>query len=382
MQRIYRFLYLTGMKKYIPAIAALLCYFFSFSQTGFDYYLLIGTYTTGKSEGIYVYKFNSSSGEFSPVSKIWSGNPSFLAVSPDTRFVYSVNENQPGGVSSFSFDKSTGNLKELNKQPSGGDHPCYITTDKTGKWVITGNYSGGNLSVLPVNKDGSLEKPIQTINHEGSSVNTARQEKPHVHATVFSPDGKYLFVPDLGIDKVMIYKFNSKKGKLIAHSTPFAATAPGSGPRHFDFHPSGKYAYLMEELTGSVSVFSHKKGRLNSIQTISALPADFRGSIGSADIHVSPDGKYLYSSNRGESNSIALFSIAEKSGKLTAMGHRSTEGKTPRNFNFDPSGNFLLVANQNSDEIVIFRRNSGLLEDTGKRIQVPKPVCIKWISAQ
>lgn len=382
MQRVYRFQYLTGMKKYIQLIAAFLFSFDSFSQPGFDYYLLVGTYTTGKSEGIYVYKFNSSNGEFSPVSKIWSANPSFLAVSPDNKFVYAVNENQPGGVSSFSFDKSTGNLKELNKQPSGGDHPCYITTDKTGGWVITGNYSGGNLSVLPVNKDGSLEKPTQTIHHEGSSVNTARQEKPHVHATVFSPDGKYLFVPDLGIDKVMVYKFNSNKGRLSSHSSPFAAVAPGAGPRHFDFHPSGKYAYLMEELTGSVSVFSHRKGKLKHIQTISALPAGYKGSIGSADIHVSPDGKYLYSSNRGESNSIALFSIDDKSGKLTAMGHRSTEGKTPRNFNFDPSGNFLLVANQNSDEIVIFKRNSGLLEDTGKRIQVPKPVCIKWINAR
>ena len=370
------------MKKYLLAALVLLITFFSFSQGNNEYYLFIGTYTSGKSEGIYVYKFNSSSGEFSHVSKIWSANPSFLAVSPDTRFIYSVNENQPGGISSFSFDKSTGKLSELNKQPSGGDHPCYITTDKTGRWVIAGNYSGGNLSVLPVNNDGSLGKPIQTINHEGSSINTARQEKPHVHATVFSPDGKYLFVPDLGIDKVMVYKFNSKKGKVSVHSTPFATVTPGSGPRHFDFHPSGKYAYLMEELTGSVSVFSHKKGKLNSIQTISALPADFKGPIGSADIHVSPDGKYLYSSNRAESNSIALFSIDEKSGKLTAMGHRSTEGRTPRNFNFDPSGNFLLVANQNSDEIVIFRRNAGLLEDTGKRIKVPSPVCIKWISAK
>jgi len=370
------------MKKYILLITALLFTFFSFSQSGFDYFLLIGTYTNGKSEGIYVYKFNSSSGEFSPVSKIWSGNPSFLAVSPDARFVYSVNENQPGGVSSFSFDKSTGNLRELNQQPSGGDHPCYITTDKTGRWVIAGNYSGGNLSVLPVKMDGSLEKPIQTINHVGSSINKTRQEKPHVHATVFSPDSKYLFVPDLGIDKVMVYKFNSKKGKLSSHSSPFVAATPGSGPRHFDFHPSGKYAYLMEELTGNVTAFSHKKGKLIAIQTLSALPADYKGPIGSADIHVSPDGKFLYSSNRGESNTIAIFSIDEKSGKLTAMGHRSTGGRTPRNFNFDPSGNFLLVANQNSDEIVIFRRNSGLLEDTGKRIQVPSPVCIKWSSAK
>lgn len=370
------------MKKCFLSISALLFSLYSFSQTGdYDYYLLIGTYTSGKSEGIYVYKFNSLTGDFKQTSKIWSSNPSYLAVSPDQRFIYSVNENQPGGISSFSFDESTGKLTELNKQLSGGDHPCYITTDKTGKWIIAGNYTGGNLSVLPVKKDGSLEKAAQVINHKGSGANKARQEKPHVHATVFSPDGNYLFVPDLGIDKVMIYKFDSKNGKLSAHSTPYVATQPGAGPRHFDFHPSGKYAYLMEELTGAVSVYTHKKGKLRFIQNISALPPDYKGPVGSADIHASPDGRFLYASNRGESNSIAIFSIDGNAGKLAFKGHQSTLGRKPRNFSLTPgNGNFLLAANQDSDQVVIFKVDSeGLLHDTGKRIQIPSPVCLKWI---
>lgn len=350
-----------------------------FSQAGSNTrYLLIGTYTNGGSEGIYVYKFNLLTGEFSAVSKAWASNPSFLVVSPGEKFVYAVNENQPGGISSFSFDKSNGKLTELNRQPSGGDHPCYITTDKKGHWVIAGNYSGGNFSILAVNKDGSLGGPVQTINHQGSSINKERQEKSHVHATVFSPDGKYLFVPDLGMDKIMIYKFNPKKGKVSSHTVPFTATKPGSGPRHFDFHPSGKWAYLMEELSGTVSVFRHRKGKLAVIQNITSLPPGYHGSAGSADIHVAPDGKFLYCSNRGESNSIAIFSIDEKTGKLNPSGFQSTMGSKPRNFSIDPQGNFLLVANQGSNEIVIFKRNAGLLEDTGKRISVPSPVCLKW----
>lgn len=353
---------------------------FSIAQ---KHYLLIGTYTSGKSEGIYVYSFDRNTGDFKPVSKIYTSNPSYMAISPNEKFVYSVNEDQPGMVTAFSFDKMKGQLKQLNSKPSGGDHPCYVTVDKTGKWVIVGNYSGGNLTVLPTNSEGHLEDPVQTMQHEGSSVDLSRQDKPHVHATVFSTDNKSLFVPDLGIDRVMIYSFNNKKGMLSPGRQPFIMTEPGAGPRHFEFHPTGKFAYLVEELTGTVSSYSFSsKYGLQLIQNISALPRDYLGPVGSADIHVSPDGKFLYASNRGESNSLAIFSIDKKAGLLTPVGHQSTLGKKPRNFNFDPSGKFLLVANQDSDEIVIFRRdvNTGLLEDSGKRISVPKPVCIKWIN--
>jgi 6-phosphogluconolactonase len=351
-------------------------------------YLLIGTYTSGKSEGIYVYRFNTTSGVATPVSTAKTSNPSFLAVSPDKKFVYAVNENADstmyttgGSIAAFSFNKETGHLTYINKQWSGGKHPCYVTIDRKGKWVFAGNYSSGSLALLPVRKDGGVDSARQVIDHEGSSVNDDRQQGPHVHATVLSNDDKYLFVPDLGIDKVMIYAFDAKAGKLTPAPVPYEMTEPGTGPRHFDFHPNNKFAYLIEEMTGSISSYGYNKGRLTLVQNISALPGDFNGTIGSADIHVSPDGKFLYASNRGESNTIAIFSINQRNGMLAPVGHQSTMGKTPRNFNFDPSGNFLLVANQNSDEIVIFKRDktTGLLTDTGQRISVSKPVCIKWI---
>ena len=348
-----------------------------------EHYLLVGTYTSGKSEGIYVYKFNSETGSFSQVSTAKADNPSFLAVSPNEKFIYAVNENgnDKGSIAAYAFDKNTGQLSFLNKQSSGGDHPCYVNIDKSGKWVVAGNYSGGSLAVFQAMSDGALLPSSQVINHEGQSANKQRQDKAHVHSTVFSPDDKYLFVPDLGLDKVMIYPFDSRSGKLDPASSSFAQTEPGTGPRHFTFDPSGNYAYLIEELSGNVHAFSYKDGKLTSIQTISAIPADYKGSVGSADIHVSPDGKFLYASNRGESNTIAIFSVA-KDGKLTLVGHQSTLGKTPRNFNFDPSGNFLLVANQNGNNIVIFKRDkkTGLLSPLEKQIEVPNPVCIKWAS--
>lgn len=351
-----------------------------------EYYLLVGTYTTtsaGKSEGIYVYKFNSTTGEATLVNKVATDNPSYLAVSPNQKFVYAVNEgaNDKGSIAAFSFNNSNGSLNYINSQSSGGDHPCYVAIDKTGKWVTSGNYSGGSLAIFPVEKNGALGKSISKIQHEGYSVNQDRQTAPHVHSTVFSKDNKYLVVPDLGIDKLMIYSFNAKNGQLNPAKIPFQMTEAGAGPRHFDFTPNGKYGYLMEELSGAVSAYRYSNGELHLIQNISALPGDYKGSVGSADIHVSPDGKFLYASNRGESNTIAIFKIDPKTGMLVPVEHQSTLGKTPRNFNFDPTGNFLLVANQNSDEIVVFKvdKTTGLLTDTQKRIQVGKPVCIKWI---
>jgi 6-phosphogluconolactonase len=349
-------------------------------------YLLIGTYTSTTSKGIYVYKFDTTTAENSFVSVAKTSNPSFLTVSPNKKFIYAVGENvdstiKPigGTITSFSFNKLHGTLSKINTQPSGGKNPCYVTIDKTGKWVFVGNYSSGSLGLFSTNKNGFIKASSQIITHEGSSINTQRQSEPHVHATALSPDNTFLFVPDLGIDKVMIYAFDKRKGQLNFSS--HAASELGSGPRHFTFHPNNKYAYLMEELTGTVVFYELKKRTLKFIQRISAMPTNFTGSLGSADIHVSPDGRFLYCSNRGESNTISIFSINANSGKLTIVGHQSTLGKTPRNFNFDPSGNFLLVANQNSDEIVIFKINkkTGLLSDTGKKIRVPKPVCLQWI---
>jgi 6-phosphogluconolactonase len=348
-------------------------------------YLLIGTYTNGKSEGIYVYTFNSSNGSFEYKSKIKSPNPSFLAIAPNQQYVYAVYEEGKdkggGSVAAYGFDKKTGELHFINQQLSGGDHPCYVAADKTGKWVTAANYTGGSLSVLPVRADGGLDPASQTIQHTGSSIVKERQEKAHVHSTFFSKDNRFVFAPDLGMDKLMIYSFNDSSGRLAEAPQPFAASAAGSGPRHITFSPNNRYAYLMQELNGTVTAFRYNNGHLAAIQTISAAKPGFKGFMGSADIHGSADGRFLYCSNRGDANTITIFKINPANGKLTAVGYQSTLGVAPRNFSLDPSDNFLLVANQNSDNIIIFKRNktTGLLTDTGKKIEVGNPVCLKWM---
>jgi 6-phosphogluconolactonase len=366
--------------------ASLLLFNAAIAQT--DAFLLIGTYTSGKSEGIYVYDFNTNNAGNKLLSTLKVSNPSYLAVSPDKKIVYAVSENAKsaqggsgGGISALAFDKDKGSLTLINDQPSGGNHPCYVVVDNTGKWVFAANYSSGSASMYGVREDGGLEPVKKLIQHEGSGADKQRQAGPHAHSTVLSPDNKYLFVQDLGLDKIMIYRFDNTKGTLTPAAQPFVKSVDGSGPRHLDFHPNKKYAYLIEEMTGTVVAFSYHDGQLKSMQRISAIPANFKGDIGSADIHVSPDGKFVYCSNRGGSNDLTIFKIGGD-GKLTLVGHQSTMGKTPRNFNFDPSGNFLLAANQESDEVVIFKvdKATGLLTDTGKRINVPKPVCVKWIT--
>jgi 6-phosphogluconolactonase len=370
------------MKNFILIIALP---FLLLPESSKENYLIVGTYTGGKSEGIYVYKFNSEDGSYKEVSHVKTSNPSFVAVSPDEKYVYAVHEDARNGrggeISAFSFDKENGTLTLINQQPTEGDHPCYVEIDKTGKWVFAGNYSSGSLSVLPVNADGSLGAATTHITHDGSGPNKERQEKPHVHCTKISPDNKWLYVPDLGIDKVMIYAFDEATGKLTPGSQAFAKSQPGAGPRHITFHPNGKYAYLVEELTGNVVVYQYQNGQLKLWQRISSLPQGQKGYAGSADIHVLPDGKFLYATNRGDFNNIAIFKLDKNNGRASIVGFQPTSGKTPRNFNFDPSGNYLLVGNQDTDEIVIFKRNtkSGLLTDTGKRIGVGKPVCLKWI---
>ena len=351
-------------------------------------FLLVGTYDSPKSEGIYVYRFNSSDGFAKEISHIKTANPSYMAISPDGRFVYAVKEkanNGTGGeIASFSFNNSSGELTFLNEQLTGGDHPCYVEVDRTGRWVFAGNYTSGSFSVLPVRADGTLGEAASVTRHSGSGPDTLRQKSPHVHATVISGDNNYLFVPDLGVDKIMIYEFDAATGKVELAKEPFAASLPGTGPRHFTFDPGHDHAYLIEEMGGNVVTYKYKKGKLFLQQSLTTLPEGENRFPGSADIHVSPDGKFLYASNRGEVNSIAIYKISGKTGKLTLVGHQSTLGKTPRNFNFDPTGKFLLVANQNSDEIVVFSRNTetGVLTDSGQRISVGKPVCIKWISLQ
>ncbi|PUZ22450.1 6-phosphogluconolactonase [Chitinophaga costaii] len=347
-----------------------------------DPYLLLGTYTNGKSKGIYVYTFNTATGNATEVSHAETSNPSYLSVSPNKKFVYAVNEdNGPGAVTSFAFDHKTGSLTAINQLPSEGESPCYITTSKNGKFIAVANYSSGTYAVFPVDITGHIGAPVEKRADEGKGPNAARQEKAHAHATIFSPDNKFLFVDDLGTDKIMSYHFNDASGQLTPASPPFVSVKPGSGPRHLVFDASAKFAYLITEMSGEVIAFAYHEGNFKAIQTISSHPANYKGEIGSADIHISPDGRFLYASNRGDANSIAIFKRDAASGKLSIVGITSTKGIEPRGFNFDPSGNFLLVAHQTSNDVVIFKVNkeTGELTDTGHRISVGSPVCVQWI---
>ncbi|HXB91367.1 MAG TPA: lactonase family protein [Puia sp.] len=353
-------------------------------------YLFVGTYTEkNDSKGIYVYQFDNASGDARPVSTVFTDNPSYLAIAQEGNFVYAVNEThgaKPGGVSAFSFDSKTGQLKFIDKQESGGDDPCYVSVDSHHKWLMVANYSGGSLSALPIQSDGSLLARTQTIRHTGAGPNKQRQEKAHVHSVTFSPDEKYLLAADLGMDELSVYRFDA-----IATSEPLKASRdsivrvqPGSGPRHISFYPGRPYVYLLNELGGAVDAYRYSDGRLTPFQHISSHPEGYTGEIGSADIHITPNGKFLYASNRGDANSIAIYSIDAATGRLQIKGFQSTRGKTPRNFMIDPTGRWLLVANQNSGNIFIFRINkeTGLLEDTGKSINIPSPVCLKMMAAE
>ncbi len=348
------------------------------------YNLLIGTYTEpGKSNGIYVYTFNTQTGEFGYKAEAAGiKNPSFLTISKDRKHVYSVSEvgDGQGSISAFSFDPLSGKLAFLNSVDSGGNGPCYVSVDDNNKYVFAGNYGGGSVAAIPLNADGSLGPNMQSIQHEGSSLNKGNQEKPHVHAAVLSKDNRYLFVPDLGTDKVNVYKVNGTDSEPLTAAEPaFVRVKAGSGPRHFTFHPNGKFAYLVQEMMGMITAFAYKNGKLNAKQSVTMPPSDFSGRVDAADIHISPDGKFLYASLRGDINELYIYSIG-KSGKLTFTGRQSTLGSTPRNFAIDPTGNYLLVGNQNSDEIVIFKRDkfTGSLSPMAKKISIGSPVCLKF----
>jgi len=371
------------MKTFLPALFC--CIFGPLAAQ--EHMMIVGTYDSPRSEGVYVYRFNSADGSAKETGHIKTPNPSFVCFSPDGKYVYAVHETAPadgkgGDIAAFAFNKVSGTLRLINHQLVGGDRPCHVDTDKTGKWLFVSNYSSGSLSMLPIHDNGSLGTAT-TIQHSGAGKHPQRQKGPHTHGAIISADNRQLMVTDLGIDKVMIYDFDENTGKLTPGKQPFVTSVPGSGPRLFTFHPNNKYGYMIEELSGTVVGFRYKKGELETIQRISTMPAGDTGFAGSADIHISPDGNFLYASNRGDANTIAIFNISKKNGKLNLVGHQSTLGKTPRNFSIDPSGKFLLCENQNSDEIVIFRRDAttGLLTDSGKRITVGKPVCIKWFPA-
>lgn len=340
------------------------------------FHLLVGTYTNRTSEGIYVYEFNSFTGEVKPVS-VASGliNPSFLTIAPDGKSVYAVAENEPeGGVYALQFNSATGQLKFMNEQSSGGAHPCYIDINKAGKTLVIANYTGASVSVLPVKGNKAVGELLQNIPHTGSSINPERQTSPHPHSAVFGPKNNDVFVPDLGQDRIIQYQVE-KAGTL--KQVGFVQAEPGSGPRHLSFHPNHKFAYVINELNASITAYQYDK-TLTPIQTIKTVPDDFTGKNWCADIHVSPDGLFLYGTNRGH-DSIVCYKIDAATGQLTLVERQSVQGKWPRNFMIDPTGNFVLVANQETDNIAIFQRDkkTGKLTFTGKEIKVSMPVCLR-----
>ena len=349
----------------------------------------IGTYTHGDSEGIYVYRLNLSSGALEFESKATGvESPSFLALHPEHRFLYSVNavqkvEGKPsGGVSAFRIDSETGELSFLNQQLSCGPGPCHLSVDRTGRYVLVANYAGGSVAMLPIQADGSLGEATDFVQHGGSSVNPDRQQGPHAHSINIDPDNRFAFAPDLGIDKIMIYELDLTHGKLKPNSQPWVQVHAGAGPRHFDFHPKGRWAYAINELDSTMTAFSYDRseGRLTEIGSVATLPDDFDDTSHCADVHVSPSGKFVYGSNRGH-DSIAIFAVDEHTGRLTPVGHESTQGEIPRNFAIDPTGTFLLAANQATSTIVTFRIDSetGDLDPAGHVANVPTPVCLKPI---
>lgn len=355
------------------------------AQQSSQFYLFVGTYTAQESEGIYVYRFDATDGSLTYVSKATGvTNPSYLAVSPDRQNIYAVNEiadPEKASVSAFSFDEKKGSLTFLNKQSSGGGAPCYVSVDATGQAVFVGNYVGGSLAMLTVRDDGSLAKPQTIIRHSGSSVNEARQQSPHVHCTYVAPDNERLFVADLGTDTVTGYAFDEGEVMLGSKAVSTFEATPGAGPRHLTFHPNGRFAYLINELSGSITAFRYEHGALDKIQQISTLPGDYNGAVSGADIHVSPDGKFLYASNREDLNNIVIYAINPSDGRLTKVGQHASGGEHPRNFAIDPTGRYLLAANRDTDNIVVFRRDhqTGLLSETGTELNVSMPVCLKMI---
>lgn len=346
-------------------------------------YLLIGTYTEGSSTGIYVYDFDAETADTKYVSDIKDvSNPSYLTVSADEQFVYSVNEDEDGAASAFSFDKKTGVLEKLNTEKTGGAHPCYINVDKERRFAVTANYNGGSLSVFPIAKDGNLNPVSQYLDMNYSERSTI-EPVSHIHTALFSPDNQYLFVTDLGKDKIYWFYFEDDNGNVVVVQDANKTTEleRGSGPRHLAFHPNGKFLYSINELAGTVTAFDYKENGLSAIQYIASDITPSIGDKGSADIHLSPDGRFLYASNRLKADGIAIFSVNQKDGMLTKVGYQET-GIHPRNFILTPDGRFLLVANRNSNNIQIFSidKETGLLKDTGKTVEIDMPVCLKWIS--
>lgn len=371
----------------------------SAGPAGGVYNLLVGTYTGSGSDGIYVYRFDTDSGRVSPVSSAKAENPSYLVASRDGRHVYAVNElpgdagpaSVRGGVSAFDFDAKTGALKFVNRVSAQGNDPCYLSLSPDGRYLVVANYSvasdpGGSFSVFPVEATGALGAAVLNVHHEGTGPVKGRQDGAHVHSIVFSRDGKYLFVQDLGADKLYSYRYtpDGSRGLIGPTESRYTLAKAGSGPRHLVFGANGRFAYVTNELNASVDVYRYDDGRLAHVETVPMTAPGFAGKVGGGALHLSPDGRFLYATNRGDANDIVIYAVNAADGKLTLVGRQSSLGKTPREFAIDPSGKWLIVGNQDSDSMFVFRRDiaSGRLEPNPARIRIDKPVDFKFVPVQ
>ena len=359
--------------------------------------LLVGTYTgSGKSEGIYVYRFDAGTGATTRLASAQTVNPSYLVVSKDRQHVYAVNElpgdngpaTQRGGISAFRFDPRSGQLTFVNSVSSDGNDPAYLAISPDGRYLLTANYSvasnpGGSFAVFPL--DGERVGPsVLTVHHDGSGPVKGRQDNSHVHSTVFSPDGRYLFAQDLGADKLYSYRYtpDGSRGLFGPTESRYTLVKPGSGPRHLIFDQAGKHAYLTTEMNATVTMYDYDDGKLTLRQTLPMTAPGFKGKIGGGAIHLSPDGRFLYATNRGDANEIVSYAVNPSDGHLKLLRRTSTLGKTPREFAIDPTGRWLIVGNQNSDSVYFFRRNldTGELASDPKRLEIGSPVDFKFVS--
>ncbi len=359
---------------------------------GGEYIVYVGTNTRTKSQGIYAYRFQPSAGKVSPIGLVAeTPYPSWIAAHPNLQYLYAANENEfkpergkPSFMSAFSMDRKTGKLTLLNRASAVGQGPCHLSIDHTGKTLFLANYGSGSVASLPIQPDGKLGEAASFIQHKGSSANPQRQAGPHAHCILPSPNNRFVLTTDLGLDEVLVYRFDAAKGTLTPNEPPFAKVAAGAGARHFAFHPNKRFVYVVTEMGNTVTTFAYDdaKGTLTELQTVPTLPKDFTGRSSSAEIVVDAAGKFVYSSNRGH-DSIAVFSIDSKKGTLTPVEIVPTQGKTPRNFAIDPTGRYLFAANQDSHNIVVFRidAKTGKLTPTGTVLEAPEPTAVIFVPA-
>ncbi len=362
---------------------------FATAASAAEFLVFAGTYSRGTSKGIYSYRFDTKTGKLKPLGLAAEVlNPSFLITDPTHRFVYAVNEGGRGGnsVSGFSLDPKTGKLTFLNQVPSNGEGPCHLALDHTGRWLAVANYNNGTMALYPVNADGRLGEAVTVEKHEGSSVNPGRQRGPHAHEVVFSPDNRFLLLSDLGLDKIFVYRFDAGKGTLTPNEPAFAQVPPGSGVRHMAFHPNGRLLYAIEEMGSNITAFHYDpaQGTLHEFQNISTLPANYKGQSSGAEIAVNAKGTVVYASNRG-SDTIAVFRIDPAKFTLTAVDHAPVLGKTPRHFALDPTGGYLFAANQDSNDISMFKvqASTGQLQPASRVVtDLAMPVCVLFVPAK